>query len=262
MRVLEPRNFTTIDGCRSCGAGELDPVLDLGELPLSDGLWKPDIERAAEPLYPLTLVHCPSCSLLQILETVHPETLYGDDYPYFSSYSDALVEHSRKNVERIIDLQGLDSSSLVMELASNDGYLLQWFVKEGIPVLGIDPSPGPAAAAEKRGVRTICDFFTVDLAEQLAADGTRPDVIIGNNVLAHVPDQNAFVKAIATVLAPHGRVVMEFPYAMDLVDRLEFDTIYHEHHCYFSVSSIIPLFARHGLDLLSVEHLSIHGGSL
>lgn len=219
-------------------------------------------DRATETVYPLTLAWCPKCSLVQILETVDPTTLFGEEYPYYSSFSPALVEHSRKNVEQLIDRTGVDETSLVVELASNDGYLLQWFAKEGIPVLGIDPAPGPAAAAESRGIPTMCEFFTVELAERLASEGREADMIVGNNVLAHVPDQNEFVSAIETLLAPGGTVVMEFPYVRDLVDHCEFDTIYHEHHCYFSVHSVRELFRRHDLDLVRVEHLSIHGGSL
>lgn len=223
---------------------------------------RPDDDRGAEPRYPLTLVWCQQCSLVQILETVDPRTLFGSEYPYYSSYSPALLEHSRLNVEGIISRAALDEESLVVELASNDGYLLQWFVKEDIPVLGIDPAPGPAEAARARGIETICEFFDVDLARQLVDAGRRADVIIGNNVLAHVPDQNHFVEAIEMLLAPSGMVVMEFPYVRDFVDHCEFDTIYHEHHCYFSVTAVRELFRRHGLDLVSVEHLDIHGGSL
>jgi SAM-dependent methyltransferase len=237
-------------------------VLDLGEMPLSDGLMRPGDDRSAEPRYPLTLVWCEECSLVQILETVDPRTLFGSEYPYYSSYSPALLEHSRNNVEGIMRRAGLDEESLVVELASNDGYLLQWFVKEDIPVLGIDPAPGPAEAARARGIETICEFFDIDLARRLAEAGRRADVIIGNNVLAHVPDQNHFVEAIETLLAPSGMVVMEFPYVRDFVDHCEFDTIYHEHHCYFSVTAVRELFKRHDLDLVSVEHLDIHGGSL
>ncbi len=254
--------YTTIQGCRSCGSADLDVVLDLGLMPLSDGLQEAGFDRDSEDRYPLTLVRCDSCSLLQILETVEPSILFGDDYPYFSSFSDALVEHSRLNVEAIIERCELDEDSLVVEIASNDGYLLQWFVKNGIPVLGIDPAPGPANAAVERGIPTICEFFVPELADRLVAEGRRADVIIGNNVLAHVPDQNALVAAMATLLSPGGTIVMEFPYARDLIEHGEFDTIYHEHGCYFSVTSVRDLFRRHGLDLVRVEHLSIHGGSL
>jgi SAM-dependent methyltransferase len=254
--------YEVIHGCRSCASDDLDVVLDLGLMPLSDGLQEPGFDRESEERYPLTLVRCHSCSLLQILETVDPSILFGEDYPYFSSFSDALVEHSRSNVEAIIERGELDENSLVVEIASNDGYLLQWFAKNGIPVLGIDPAPGPANAAVERGIPTICEFFVPELAERLVGEGRRADVIIGNNVLAHVPDQNAFVAAMATLLSPDGTIVMEFPYVRDLIEHGEFDTIYHEHGCYFSVTSVRELFRRHGLNLVRVEHLSIHGGSL
>jgi SAM-dependent methyltransferase len=255
-------DFTVVQACRSCNSPRLQPVLDLGQLPLSDGLIPGGVSRDEEPLYPLTLVWCEECSLAQILETVEPTTLYGSEYPYYSSFSPALVEHARLNVEGIIRRTGVSDRSLVIELASNDGYLLQWFAKEGVPVLGIDPAPGPASTAEERGIPTICDFFTVEMAEKLVGEGRPADVVVGNNVLAHVPDQNAFVAAITRLLKPGGLVVMEFPYLRDLVDKCEFDTIYHEHHCYFSVHAVRGLFRRHGLELVKVEHLSIHGGSL
>lgn len=254
--------YETIDRCRSCASGALEMVLDLGSMPLSDGLVPPGSDRSSEAFYPLTLVRCPDCSLLQILETVDPTTLFGSAYPYYSSFSPALVEHARQNVDGIIERTGVGDDSLVVELASNDGYLLQWFVKEGIPVLGIDPAPGPAGTAEERGIPTLCDFFTLEVAERLVADGRLADVIVGNNVLAHVPDQNAFVEAISVLLKPDGLVVMEFPYVRDMVEKCEFDTVYHEHHCYFSVHAVRDLFRRHGLQLLRVEHLDIHGGSL
>jgi len=255
-------DYSVITACRSCASTELELVLDLGDMPLSDALVEPGTDRDTERLYPLTVVRCADCSLVQILETVDPKVLFGNEYPYYSSFSDALVEHARENVDQIIGRTGVDESSLVVELASNDGYLLQWFAKEGIPVLGIDPAPGPAAAATARDIPTICEFFGPDLAERLAGEGRKADVIIGNNVLAHVPDQNTFVQAMSTLLAPHGLVVMEFPYVRDLIDHGEFDTIYHEHHCYFSVTAVRSLFQRHGLHLVSVEHLDIHGGSL
>ncbi len=188
--------------------------------------------------------------------------LFDEDYPYFSSFSDQVLEHSRSHAEGLIDELGLGEDNLVVELASNDGYLLQWFLKAGVPVLGIDPAPGPAAAAEQRGIPTIGDFFTPELAHRLLADGVRADVILGNNVLAHVPDQNRFVAGIATILAPEGRVEIEVPYVRDMVDNCEFDTIYHEHHCIFSVTALAALFGRHGLDLIRVRHFPIHGGSL
>jgi SAM-dependent methyltransferase len=254
--------FDLISGCRSCGSDELTPVIDLGKLPLADALVGDLNEAGSEQFYPLTVVHCGQCSLVQIQETVPPDVLYRDNYPYYSSVSDYLVEHSRENVEDLVDRYRLDEHSLVVELASNDGYLLQWFAKQGIPVFGIDPAEGPAQAAIERGIPTICEFFGTDLADRLVNEGKSADVIIGNNVLAHVPDQNSFVEAIARLLKPTGVVVMEFPYVRDMVEHCEFDTIYHEHHCYFSVTAVRELFARHGLNLVRVQHLDIHGGSL
>lgn len=257
-----PIPYEEIDGCRSCGSPSLELVLDLGTLPLSDGLVAVDSDPRLEPRFPLTLVRCSACTLLQIRETIPPEALFGEDYPYYSSFSDELVEHARRNVERIFARKKLGPDSLVVELASNDGYLLQWVQKRGVPVLGIDPAPGPAGIAQAAGIPTICDFFDEAMAERLVSEGRKADVVIGNNVLAHVPDQNAFVGAIERLLAPDGLVVMEFPYAKDLVEEGQFDTIYHEHHCYFSVTSVSALFGRHGLHLVDVEHLPIHGGSL
>lgn len=256
------KNFTTITECRSCAARDLEAVLDLGLMPLSDGLVPEGFDRSLEERYPLTLVRCRACSLLQILETVDPKILFNEDYPYFSSFSPALVEHARLNVAGIIERTGVGDDSLVIEIASNDGYLLQWFTQRGIPVLGIDPAPGPAAAALERGIPTLSTFFDLDTAERLVREGQRADVIIGSNVLAHVPDQNEFVAAMAHLLAPGGTIVMEFPYVRDLIDGGEFDTIYHEHACYFSVTTVRDLLARHGLTLVDVEHLDIHGGSL
>lgn len=255
-------DYMTIEGCRSCGRTDLDLVLEFGQMPLSDGLVPTGYDRADEPTYPLTLVRCPQCTLVQILETVAPRTLFGDDYPYYSSFSDYLVNHARINVDGIIQRTGVDEHSLVVELASNDGYLLQWFAKRGVPVLGIDPAPGPAAAAVEKGIPTLVEFFDLPMAQRLSAEGKQADVIVGNNVLAHVPDQNEFVKAMGHLLAPGGTVVMEFPYLRDLIDHTEFDTIYHEHACYFSVTAVRQLFERHGLDLVRVEHHPIHGGSL
>ncbi|MCH8129247.1 MAG: class I SAM-dependent methyltransferase [Acidobacteria bacterium] len=254
--------FDVITGCRSCGAEDLEPVLALGDMPLSDRLVDPAEDASAEPRIPLTLVFCPECTLVQIEETVRPEVLFGEDYPYFSSYSDTLLDHSRRNVQALIERYQLASEDLVVELASNDGYLLQFFAEAGIEVLGIDPAPGPAAVALENGVPTLVEFFGPEVAERLASEGVEADVLIGNNVLAHVPDQNAFVAAMATLLAPTGSIVMEVPYVRDLIEHTEFDTIYHEHHCYFSVRSLETLFARHGLYLNRVEHHPIHGGSL
>ena len=236
--------------------------LSLGDMPLSDGLLAPDDLQRQEPRYPLDVAFCPDCALVQILETVPPERLFGADYPYFSSFADALLRHSAANVAARIAERQLDGSSLVVELASNDGYLLQYYRERGIPVLGIDPAPGPVAAARARGVETMLAFFGRDLALQLAADGRRADIIHANNVLAHVADTNGFVAGIGALLKDDGMAVIEVPYVKDLIDHGEFDTIYHEHLCYFSVTALARLFQRHGLSLNRVEPLAIHGGSL
>ena len=253
-------NYEAIDQCRSCGSPDLVTVLPLGSVPLADALL--DEADAPEDRYPLTLAYCLECSLVQILETVPADVLFGADYPYFSSFSDELLRHSREHVESLIESRDLDSEALVVEIASNDGYLLRHFVEKGVPVLGIDPTPGPAAAAREVGVPTEERFFGLEYADELVADGVQADVIIGNNVLAHVSDQNDFVAGIRRLLKDDGIAVLEFPYVKDLVDHCEFDTIYHEHACYFSVTSVRALFARHGLHLIDVQHLPIHGGSL
>lgn len=254
--------FERIQACRSCGSASLEEVLDLGETPLADGLLRAEDLEREEPHYPLSVVVCAGCGLMQLRETVEPEELFCQDYPYFSSFSPALLRHSQANVEDMIRRKGLGPESLVFELASNDGYLLQYYQKNGVPVQGIDPAQGPAEAAIAKGVPTLNTFFTLDLARELAASGRRADVIHGNNVLAHVPDLNGFVAGIATLLADDGVAVVEVPHVLELVRHCEFDTIYHEHLCYFSVHSLRPLFARHGLRLFDLRRLSIHGGSL
>jgi len=248
--------------CRSCGGQDLSVFLSLGDMPLSDGLLAAEDLVREEPRYPLDVAFCPDCTLAQILKTVPPEELFGADYPYFSSFTDALLRHSAANVAARIEEQRLDGRSLVVELASNDGYLLQYYRERGIPVLGIDPAPGPVAAARARGIETLQAFFGRDLAAQLAAQGRRADVIHANNVLAHVADTNGFVAGIGTLLAQNGVAVIEAPYVKELIDHGQFDTIYHEHLCYFSVTALARLFQRHGLSLNRVEPLEIHGGSL
>lgn len=248
--------------CRSCGGRDLRVFLSLGDMPLSDGLLTAADLARAEPRHPLDVAFCPECTLAQILETVPPEQLFGADYPYFSSFTDALLKHSQANVAARLEERRLDGSSLVVELASNDGYLLQYYRARGIPVLGIDPAPGPVAAARARGIETLQAFFGRDLAARLAADGRLADVIHANNVLAHVADTNGFVAGIGTLLKEDGVAVIEVPYVKELIDRGEFDTIYHEHLCYFSVTALTRLFERHGLALNRVEPLEIHGGSL
>ena len=251
-----------ITSCRSCGSDALQSFLDLGSMPPSDGLVRAEDLERDQPRYPLEVAFCGDCSLVQILDTVPPEKLFGADYLYFSSFSDALLDHSRRNVEELIRDRGLGAESMVVELASNDGYLLQNYVRHGIQVLGIDPAPAPVKAALERGVNSRCAFFGREVAAELRAEGLRADVIHANNVLAHVADTNGFVAGIADLLAPSGVAVIEVPYVKDLIDHCEFDTIYHEHLCYFSVTALDKLFRQHGLYLNRVKRLSIHGGSL
>jgi hypothetical protein len=251
-----------ITGCRACGNPALETVLDLGRTPLADRLPNKKQLAQPEPMFPLEVAFCSDCGLMQILETVSPSVLFCEDYPYYSSFSDALLRHSRENVLDIIKSRHLDSNSLAVELASNDGYLLKNYVEHNIPVLGIDPAEGPAKDAEKIGVPTLNTFFTLELAQQLRSKGQLADVIHGNNVLAHVADTNGFVAGIGTLLKDDGVAVIEAPYAKDLIDHCEFDTIYHEHLCYFSVTALDNLFRRHSLFLNHVKRLSIHGGSL
>jgi SAM-dependent methyltransferase len=247
--------------CRSCGSNGLQLVLSLGRTPLANSLLTEDELFRAEPTFPLDLAFCPSCTLVQITETVPPEQLFSE-YLYFSSVSDALLAHARELVERMIDVRHLTRKSRVIELASNDGYLLQYYVAQGIPVLGIDPAANVARVAIERGVPTLVEFFGADLAQRLRAKGETADVIHGNNVLAHVADLNGFVEGIKLLLKDDGVAVIEAPYLKDLIDHCEFDTIYHEHLCYYSLTALDRLFRRHGLFLVDVERIPIHGGSL
>ena len=248
--------------CRSCGQSRLSPVLSLGRTPLANALLTERQLEQPEPDFPLELVRCEDCTLVQITETVPPEQLFSD-YAYFSSFSDTMVAHAKTIAERLIDECKLDTNSKVMEVASNDGYLLQWYRKAGVPVLGIEPAANIAEVAiAERDVPTICEFFGSDVAGKLAAENNKADVIHANNVLAHVADLNGVVGAFKTILKPGGRVVVEAPYLGDLIDHVEFDTIYHEHLCYFSLTALNGLFQRHGLEIVDVERLAIHGGSL
>ena len=246
--------------CRSCASERTIPVLSLGSTPLANALLVSP-EPSAEPTFPLEVVFCAGCSLVQLTETVPPDMLFGE-YVYFSSFSETAVEHARRLSERLIEERGLGAGHLVMEVASNDGYLLQHYARRGVPVLGIEPARNIAAAAEARGITTRNAFFTAALARELAADGRRADVLHANNVLAHVPDLNGFVAGIATVLADTGIAVVEVPWVRELVRHLEFDTIYHEHLSYFSLTALAPLVERHGLVISDVEEVDIHGGSM
>ena len=252
-----------VAGCRSCGNGDLRVFLSLGEMPLPDALLDPAKMPEREPRYPLEVAFCPGCSLVQITEDVEPEELFVDNYLYFSSFSDGLLRHSREHALRLISERGLNDQSLVVELASNDGYLLRNFVERGVPVLGIDPAPTQAEAAEAAGVPTLREFFGAELARRLVAEGRRADVIIANNVMAHTPELNSFVEGISLLLANDGVATIENTYVRDLIDHCEFDTIYHEHFCYFSCTAVDRLMRRHGLTLNRVDHFpALQGGTL
>ncbi|MFB3904165.1 MAG: methyltransferase domain-containing protein [Acidobacteriota bacterium] len=248
--------------CRSCGQTGLRLLISFGQTPLADRLVTADLLDTPDLTAPLDLAFCPACSLVQITETVSPEILFGGDYPYFSSVSPALCRHSRENALELIERLRLDRNSQVIEVASNDGYMLRNFVGSGISVLGIDPAAGPSQAARASGIRTLTDFFGLDLARRLRWEGFQADLLIANNVLAHVPDLNGFVAAIATILRERGMACLEFPYLVDLIENVEFDTIYHQHLCYFSLTALDSLFRRQGLFINDVRRLPIHGGSL
>jgi SAM-dependent methyltransferase len=235
--------------------------LDLGIQPLANNLLKPEDISAPEPKFPLRLAVCEDCWLLQITDLVPPVRLFSE-YLYFSSFSDALLKHSRESAERYTREFALDARSRVVEIASNDGYLLQSFQNAKIPCTGIEPAANIAAVAREKGIETVNEFFGNTLAKRLVNQSRQADLILGNNVFAHAPETNDFTAGLATLLKPKGRIVLEFPYAVDLIEHTEFDTIYHEHVFYFALTPLIPLFGRHGLEIFRVEKIPIHGGSL
>ena len=249
--------------CRSCGGPLGRPILDLGMQPLANNLPRPEdlATGRPEPRFPLRLAVCPGCWLMQITEVVPPAELFGN-YLYFSSFSDAMLRHAREAAGRLVASEGLGPGSFVVEVASNDGYLLRNFVDAGVPCLGIEPAHNVAAVAVERGIPTLNEFFGLAMARRLASEGRRADVVLGNNVFAHVPDTNDFVAGLGALLKPGGVAVLEFPYGCDLVEQVEFDTIYHEHVFYFTLSALVPLLVRHGMEVTDVERIPIHGGSL
>ncbi len=259
--MSEPQAEGTRARCRSCGAPLRDTFVDLGMSPLCESYVRPEALNAMERFFPLHALVCRGCWLVQLEQYVSSEEIFSE-YAYFSSYSDSWVAHAKAFVEGAIRRFGLGRDSQVVELASNDGYLLQWFVRAGIPALGIEPAANVAAAAEKRGVTTLVRFFGAALAGELASAGRRADLLVGNNVLAQVPDLNDFVAGMRTVLAPRGVITMEFPHLLRLMEGNQFDTIYHEHFSYFSLRTVQGLFSRHGLAVFDVEELPTHGGSL
>ena len=247
--------------CRFCDTPLHFTFVDLGMSPLCQTVIREDQTNAMEPFYPLHTYVCDECYLVQLEEYVAPADIFTE-YAYFSAYSDSWLAHASAYVDMISERLGLGPQSSVVELASNDGYLLQYFVKRGIPALGIEPAANVAKAAEERGVKTVVDFFGADLARKLVADGKRANLILGNNVLAQVPDINSFVEGIKILLAPGGVVTIEFPHLLQLMNQNQFDTIYHEHFSYFSFATTSRIFAAHGMKLFDVEELPTHGGSL
>jgi len=247
--------------CRFCRASLRATFVDLGMSPLCQTHVSPERLGEMEPFYPLHAFVCEQCFLVQLPEMVAPAAIFSE-YAYFSSFSDSWVEHARRYCEAICERLQLGRQSRVMEIASNDGYLLQHFVAKGIPALGIEPAENIARAAIDKGIPTVVKFFGRAAAAELAAEHGRPQLLIGNNVLAHVPDLNDFVAGLKALLAPRGVITMEFPHLRRLMRENQFDTIYHEHFSYFSFCTAERVFAHHGLTLFDVEELPTHGGSL
>lgn len=247
--------------CRFCRTVLQHTFLDLGTSPLSNSYVKAECLGEMEPFFPLHAFVCNQCLLVQLEDCSSPERIFSD-YAYFSSYSDLWLQHAREYANMIQERIKLDEQSLVVEVASNDGYLLQYFLQKGIPVLGIEPAENVAKVAMGKGIPTRVAFFGEPTAQLLLEEGKQADLLIGNNVLAHVPDLNDFVCGLKTLLKPHGVITMEFPHVMRLVEENQFDTIYHEHFSYFSFVTVERVFLKHGLILYDVEELPTHGGSL
>jgi SAM-dependent methyltransferase len=246
--------------CRFCGAPLRDVFADLGMSPLANDYLPAERVNAMEPFYPLRALVCAKCFLVQLEEFQTPERIFSD-YAYFSSYSSSWLEHSRRYAEQMIERLSLDGDSQVVEIASNDGYLLQFFAERQISVLGVEPAANVAEVAVAKGIPTVVEFFGEDIARRLA-EQSPADLLLGNNVLAHVPDLNDFVAGMKALLKPGGVITMEFPHLMRLIDDNQWDTIYHEHFSYFSFLTVSAVFAAHGLRLFDVQELPTHGGSL
>jgi SAM-dependent methyltransferase len=248
--------------CRACGHAPLTNVFSFGETPISDKLCKKPASAAPAPTLPLELVHCGQCGLTQLSLDADPDFLYAEDYPYYSSFSPQLREHFQDSAAHLLNTTGIGPGSVVIEAASNDGCLLRHFQEAGAHAIGFDPAKGPAKVAADLGIDTRVSFFTEEVAEDLRRQGVCADLFLANNVLAHVPDLQGFVHGIASVLKPDGLAVIEVPYFKDLVEKREFDTIYHQHLCYFLVGPLSRLFASAGLCIEDIWHLPLHGGSL
>jgi len=247
--------------CRFCDTPLIDVFIDLGKSPLANSFIKDEKKFGEELFFPLRVFVCKKCFLVQLQEFESPENIFGD-YAYFSSFSDTWLKHSEEYVESMIDLYGFNEDSLVIEIASNDGYLLQFFKKKGIPILGIEPAANVAKNAEKKGILTLVKFFGVETAKELFDKNQQADLITANNVLAHVPNLNDFVKGLKILLQPKGIITIEFPHLLELIQQNQFDTIYHEHFSYFSFLTVQKIFSHHNLTIFDVEKLDTHGGSL
>ena len=248
--------------CRFCGNLLRVSVADLGMSPVSNDYIKPERLSSMEPFYPLHAYVCEQCWLVQLEQFQAADDIFSDEYAYFSSFSESWLEHARQYSLKVIERFGLNQDSQVVEIASNDGYLLRNFKDKGIKILGVEPCANVAEAAEKIGIPSLKMFFGVKTAEQMVKDGIRADLIVGNNVLAHVPDLNDFVKGMKILLSPQGVITMEFPHLKKLIEFNQFDTIYHEHFSYFSLVTVEKVFAESGLTIFDVEEISTHGGSL
>jgi len=247
--------------CRCCGLPLRETFADLGMTPMANAFVQPEMADRMEPFYPLHAYVCEGCRLVQLAAFESPQEIFGD-YLYFSSFSDSWLKHAENYANRMIERFGLGANSLVVEVASNDGYLLQYFKNRGVPVLGIDPAANVVTAAIARGISTEVAFFGIETAQRLHARGISPDLMAANNVLAHVPDLHDFVEGFRILLAPGGVATFEFPHLLRLMQENQFDTIYHEHFSYLSFAVVRALFAQHGLTLFDVEELPTHGGSL
>jgi len=247
--------------CRLCGSTELTDLISFGKMPLVNSLLSPTQLNSPERMYPLEVVVCCRCTLAQITDVVPPSEIFTH-YLYFSSFSDTMLAHAREAVHNLITRSSLNSDSLVIELASNDGYLLQYFLPHDIPVLGIEPAHNVAEIATAKGIPTICEFFGATMANRLRAEGKQADLVIANNVIAHVPELHDFVDGIRVVLKREGLVAVETPYIKHLIEDTKFDTIYHEHLFYYSLTALKVLFEHHQMHIVDVEEFDIHGGSL
>lgn len=247
--------------CRFCNSRLQHTFVDLGMSPLSNAFISQEKLDRAEKFYPLHAYVCDNCFLVQLEAFESPEEIFSD-YVYFSSYSDSWLLHSKNYVELVTERFKLNQQSLVIEIASNDGYLLQYFKEKQIPVLGIEPAENVALVAEEKGIPSLVKFFGVETAKELVSEGKQADLLLGNNVLAHVPDINDFVAGMKIILKPDGILTMEFPHLLQLIEKNQFDTIYHEHFSYLSFLTVERVFAHHGLTLFDVEEIPTHGGSL